>query len=139
MHTNTTTGIGRIASRPFWRSAAGTSTVQAAIVLPFLLILIFGVIQTVLYYNARNVAGAAAQAAVRYARAEQGSTGDGTAAARRILRAGGTQLAGAKVSVSRGATTSTATVTAHVASVVPFFVFPDVVAHAQGPVERATR
>ena len=118
----------------------GATALEIAILAPMLLMLVFGTIQAAVYYNARNVASTAAQSAVRYGGAEQGSAADGDAAARRLLREGaGTSLAGADVRVSRGAVTVTADITARVNSVVPFISFPPIHARAQGPVERVTR
>lgn len=116
------------------------SVIETAILIPVLLLIIFGIIQTALFYNARNVASTAAQAAVRYAAPQNATAGQGQSAALQLIHDGaGKSLVATSVKVSRGQDTVNVTVTGRVASLIPFVSFPPIHAQAQGPVERVTR
>lgn len=118
---------------------AGT-VIETAILIPVLLLLIFGIIQTALFYNARNVASTAAQAAVRFAAPQNASAGQGQSAALQLIHDGaGNSLVDTSVKVSRGQDTVSVDVTGRVQSLIPFVNLPMIHAKAQGPVERVTR
>ena len=70
-----------MARRMSWpgRSEAGAATTEFVIIVPALMLLIMLVIQFALYYDAANVATAAAQDSVRAARIENGSAAAGQA------------------------------------------------------------
>ncbi len=119
----------------------GSTSLQLVIVFPAVLALIFGGVQTALYFYARNVAIAAAQEGARAAGAQTGSAGAGTAAAADfIARAGGPDaLPASSVSGSRSATTATVTVRGRSLSLVPGYAGIDITQSASVPVERITR
>ncbi len=119
----------------------GSTSLQLVIVFPAVLALIFGGVQTALYFYARNVAIAAAQEGARAAGAQNGSTGAGTAAAADfIARAGGPDaLPASSVSGNRSGTTATVTVRGRSLSLVPGYAGIDITQSASVPVERITR
>lgn len=119
----------------------GSTALQLVIIFPAVLALIFGGMQTALYYYARNVAIAAAQEGARAAGAQNGSSGAGTtAAADFIARAGGADaLPGSSVSGNRYATTASVTVRGRSLSLVPGYAGIDITQSASVPVERITR
>lgn len=117
---------------------AGSYTIEAAILIMVLFALVFGTIQASLWYHARNVASSAAQVAVQAARSYDGSAGAGQSAGLDYLAGvGGVQ--GASVSVSRGATTTTATVRGRIAPLVPGMPLPTIRVHAEATTERLTQ
>ena len=119
----------------------GSTSLQLVIIFPAVLALIFGGVQTALYFYARNVAIAAAQEGARAAGAQTGSAGAGAAAAADfIIRAGGPDaLPASSVSGSRSATTATVTVRGRSLSLVPGYAGIDITQSASVPVERITR
>lgn len=122
--------------RAFWRdSEAGLNSIEAAILMPVVIALLFGIVQATIFFHARNVASAAAQVAVQAAAAYDGSAGAGQAAgATYLANVGGINNAG--VSVSRGAQTTTATVTGKTAPLVPGMPLPTIKVSAQAATER---
>lgn len=119
----------------------GSTSLQLVIVFPAVLALIFGGVQTALYYYARNVAIAAAQEGARAAGAQNGSAGAGAAAAADfITRAGGADaLPASSVAGSRSGTTATVTVRGRSLSLIPGYPGIDITQSASVPVERITR
>jgi Flp pilus assembly protein TadG len=99
----------------------GSASVELVIVFPVLLLIIFGAMQGALYYFANSAALASAQEGSRAAANENGSAGDGQAAAASFLAtAGGTgTLQEPQISATRGAATATVTVTGHSLSLLP--------------------
>jgi Flp pilus assembly protein TadG len=117
----------------------GSATVEAAIVFPVVLFLIFGIIQGALWFHARHVALGAAQEGARVVAAEDG--GDGEARAREFITnlTGGTLIR--NVIIRESATVQTATVTVHgqAPSLIPGIDGLPVTQTATAPVERFTR
>ncbi|MEA5457299.1 TadE family protein [Sinomonas sp. JGH33] len=114
----------------------GSVTLENVIVLPAVLLLLFGTFQAAFWMNARNVAGAAADAAYSAARAYQAPPGAGETAAGRVLASN--RLDAARVSVQRTGTTVTVTVTGSSGTIVAGWGGPAVSATRTGPVERVT-
>ena len=67
---------------------AGQSTVELALVLPVLLIMLLGAVQFALVHHAENVAATATAEGARLAAGEGGSLLDGAARTRSVLEAG---------------------------------------------------
>ncbi len=66
----------------------GSSTVELALVLPFLLVALIGAVQFALVHHAQNVAGTAVQEGARMAAAEDARLSDGAARTREVLTSG---------------------------------------------------
>ena len=117
----------------------GSASVEAAIVFPVVLFLIFGIIQGALWFHARHVALGAAQEGARLVAAEDG--GDGETRAREFITSltGGTLIR--NVIVREAATTQTATVTVNgqAPSLIPGVAGLPVSQTATASVERFTR
>jgi Flp pilus assembly protein TadG len=111
--------------------------VEAVILYPVVLLLIFAIIQGGIVFHARNVARSAANGAVLAAQTEDGSNATGVAEANaRLARAGDAALlAGANVQVDRGANQVNATVSGQALSIVPGLAGITVSATASGAVE----
>lgn len=115
----------------------GAAALQAAIVVPLVMTLIFTIVQAGLWYHARSVASSAAQVAVQASRAYDGSAANGQAAGMTyISQVGG--LDTPSVGVNRGAVTTTATVTGSTASLVPGLPIPSINVRAEAATERLT-
>ena len=112
----------------------GSSVVEMAILTPALLLLLFGIVQAGLFYNARNIATTAAQVGVGVARAENGSFGQGATATRSYLQQFDS-LASAQVGGGRTANNVTITVAVDAPSVLPGLSLPQINASASAPVE----
>lgn len=123
------------------RGDRGSTSLQLVIIFPAVLALIFGGVQTALYFYARNVAIAAAQEGARAAGAQNGTASGGAAAASDfITRAGGADaLPAARVSGSRSAGTATVTVRGRSLSLLPGYAGVNITQSASVPVERITR
>ncbi|WP_125775607.1 TadE/TadG family type IV pilus assembly protein [Antribacter gilvus] len=120
-------------------SEAGAASLQTVITYPIVLLLVFGMVQGVIYYHAQNTAQSVANGAVQAARVEGGSAEAGhREAAARIARAGDGVFASVQVAVDRGATQATATVSGLAPSIVPGLRGLRIVQTATGPVERFT-
>jgi len=87
----------------------GSATVEAAIVFPVVLLLIFGIIQGALWFHARHIALGAAQEGARVASAEDGGSGEDRAREFITNLTGGTLIR--HVIIHESATTQIATVT----------------------------
>ena len=112
----------------------GSSTIEIVILMPAVLLLLFGIVQAGLFYNARNTANTAAQVGVLIARAENGSFAQGATATRNYLKQFDS-LAGAQVGGGRTANTATITVAVDAPSVLPGLPLPQINASASAPVE----
>lgn len=124
------TGVGRLCDR-------GSATVELAIVMPLVMLLLMVVVQAGVYFHTQAVATTAAREAVDAARVANGTTAAGSATAKEFLDQSGQALENRHVEVARDGTIATATVSGGVASVlfgVPFRVSVTVSA----PLERAT-
>lgn len=115
----------------------GSVVIEAAILMMVVFALVFGTIQTTLWFHARNVASAAAQVAVQSARTYDGSAGAGQSAGVDYL-AGVGGIEGSTVSVSRGAQATTATVRGKISPLVPGVPLPTIRVQAEATTERLT-
>lgn len=132
-------------SRTSWRTRlaavarddSGMTTLEVAVLFPIVLILIFGIAQTALWYMARSAALAAAQEGVTAGRAYNAKPGDGTAAAHNFLNAQvGDILGGVQVGIPRSpAGTLRITVSGTSLSLIPGWKI-NVSQSAQGPLEK---
>ena len=117
------------------RRDAGYSVLEAAIVLPIVFFLIMLIVQWAIVWHARSVTEAAAQEGLRTADEYQGTAAAGKADTVTYLsQVAPHSLPNPQIRVTRTASTATVTVTAHVASVIPFGHFT-VTESASGPVE----
>ncbi|MEA2703144.1 MAG: hypothetical protein QOD63_1089 [Actinomycetota bacterium] len=115
----------------------GSSTLEFVILMPVLLLLLFGCVQGALWYHARNLALSAATEGLQAARTEQGTATAGERSATSFLtRAGG--LTGSTVAVDKTPVTVTVTVTGTAPSILPGLLDLSVSQTAVGPVERLT-
>ena len=107
------------------------------VLFPVLLLVIFGNIQTALHLHARDVAQAAAAEAVTAGTTTRGTTATAVAAARAYVdQAGDGILTNADVTVTRTASTVTATVTGHSLTVVPLLPTPLIRQTVSGTIEQ---
>lgn len=124
------------------RQDGGYSIVEAAIVLPVVVLLSMLVVQWALIWHGRHVAEGAAQTGLRAARGYQATAGAGEQAATGYLSSVAPNLLAApSVDVTRTATTATVRVRARVLAVIPGLSAVisggvDVEESATGPVER---
>ena len=89
----------------------GDASIQMAIVFPFVIALTIAVVQTAMWYHARDIALTAAREGVNAGRGYQSSPGEGAARAWSTLdRIGGDSLHGPGVSTD-GSTADTVTIT----------------------------
>ncbi len=102
------------------RRDQGSATLEVAILFVAVMALTFGAIQVGLWYSARNMCQAAAEAGTRAARVQNARAGAGTSAARTYLVdvAGGLVVA-PQITESRTATTVTLTCSGQAQNVVP--------------------
>ncbi len=122
------------------RDDRGSSTVEAVILFPVFLLLIFAAVQAGVFFYGRSAALAAAQQGLQAARVENGTTDAATGAAQRFLRSGGSGgalLDNVTISPNRSADTATVTVSGSVPSLIPGATFT-VTQSASGTVERLT-
>jgi len=127
-------------SRRHRRDERGSVTIQMVFLMPALFLLMFLGLQGALYYQAREVALAAAQEGAREAGSENGSRDSGVATASTFLQdAGGSDVMTlTSVSGSRTTTTATITVTGKSMSVIPGW-HVTISQSASVPVERLTQ
>ncbi|MCP2265172.1 TadE family protein [Promicromonospora thailandica] len=116
----------------------GATSIQTVLTYPIVLMLIFGMVQGVLWFHAQNTAQSVANGAVQAARVEGGTVDAGYAEATARLARGGDAFASVTVSVVRGQETATARVVGLAPSIVPGFRGFRVEQSATGPVERFT-
>ncbi|MFD4588276.1 TadE/TadG family type IV pilus assembly protein [Streptomyces sp. NPDC058434] len=84
-----------------WRADRGDTSIQMAIVFPFVLLATLAVVQASLWFYARQIALTAAREGLSAARTYQADPGDGAARAREVLgRTAGDSLQGASVSTA---------------------------------------
>lgn len=119
---------------PFWRSEAGMTTSQVAIVFPALLFWIMLIVQYGLWFHAKQVAEAAVAEAVDAAQTPSGTIESGEAAARSFLASSG-NLDNTVITVQRDLVLVTAEVRGDAPRLVPGFSW-SVTARSQAPVER---
>lgn len=99
------------------RLDAGITSIEAALVLPIVMMLVMLLIQGGMWYNAREFAAAAAHQGATVAAAKNGTSSAAAAAARDYLR--GSALQDAAVTVSMGTAVVTVAVTGQVPTLVP--------------------
>jgi len=98
----------------------GSTTVEMAVLFPILLVLLLTVVQAGMWWHARNLALAAAQAGVQVARTTTGTTDAAEEAARSYLdRAGGSATTDATVHASLTAEEAQVAVSATAPRVLP--------------------
>ena len=114
----------------------GSSPVSAVLIIPVFLSLVFGLVQVGMMYHAQNVAHAAAAAAYNAARLEDSSEASGHRAAADLLGRHGTSLSTSRVTVHRGATSVSVTVTGRAPTLVPLWSGPAIAQEVSGPTER---
>ena len=134
-HCRTPGSAGR---RATGRRQGGQATIQTAILLPLVLLLIIGCVQATLWFAGRQVAIAAASEGARVTAAEGGTTQTGQAAAVQFAGTTGRGfLLVPHVSVARTETTATVTVTGTTQSLVGGAGL-SIIQTATMPVERLT-
>ena len=117
----------------------GSASLEAAIILPLLVVLTLLVVQFVMVWHGRHLAQAAAQSAARTAAAYQGTAAAGRSAGSGYIAAVAPRLLPqASVDVDRGAAQVVASVHADVLTIVPFTTFT-VDEEATSPVEAFTQ
>ncbi|UFR07134.1 pilus assembly protein [Streptomyces sp. Go40/10] len=122
-----------------WRDDRGDTSIQMAIIFPFVLIATVAVIQASMWYYARQIALTAAREGLTAARAYQSSSADGAAQARNVLgRTAGDSLRGYSVAASSNGQRVRIQVTGTALSMIPGVPGLQVTQSASGPVERWT-
>ncbi|MFM9499724.1 TadE family protein [Streptomyces galilaeus] len=122
-----------------WRDDRGDTSIQMAIVYPFVLLATIAVVQASMWFYARQIALTAAREGLTAARAYQASPADGTARAHEVLeRAAGDSLRGYSVSVTSNGQRVQVQVSGSAMSMIPGVSGLQVSQSASGPVERWT-
>ncbi|MFF0142597.1 TadE family protein [Streptomyces sp. NPDC005227] len=122
-----------------WSEDRGDTSIQMAIVFPFVLLATIAVIQASMWYFARQIALTAAREGAAAARAYQAGPGDGAARARDVLaRTAGDSLAGYTVSAGSDGQRVRVLVSGTAMSMIPGVAGLQVRQSASGPVERFT-
>ncbi|WP_454395256.1 TadE/TadG family type IV pilus assembly protein [Streptomyces sp. JNUCC 63] len=122
-----------------WRGDRGDTSIQMAIIFPFVLLATVAVIQASMWYYARQIALTAAREGLTAARAYQSSPADGAAQARAVLgRTAGDSLRGYRVSASSDGQRVRIQVSGTALSMIPGLSGLKVTQSASGPVERWT-
>lgn len=122
-----------------WRDDRGDTSVQMAIIFPFVLLATVAVIQASMWYYARQVALTAAREGLTAARSYQSSPADGAAQARAVLgRTAGDSLSGYSVTAGSNGQRVRVQVTGTALSMIPGVSGLHVSQSASGPVERWT-
>ncbi|MGW3498304.1 TadE/TadG family type IV pilus assembly protein [Streptomyces sp. NPDC001020] len=122
-----------------WRDDRGDTSIQIAIIFPFVLLATVAVIQASMWYYARQIALTAAREGLTAARAYQSSPADGAAQARNVLgRTAGDSLSGYSVSAGSDGQRVRVQVSGTALSMIPGVPGLQVTQSASGPVERWT-
>ncbi|MFE4413230.1 TadE/TadG family type IV pilus assembly protein [Streptomyces sp. NPDC056821] len=122
-----------------WRDDRGDTSIQMAIIFPFVLLATVAVIQASMWYYARQIALTAAREGATAARAYQSSPADGAAQARSVLeRTAGDSLRGYSVSASSNGQRVRVQVSGTAMSMIPGVSGLRVTQSASGAVERWT-
>ncbi|MFE6554118.1 TadE family protein [Streptomyces sp. NPDC057746] len=120
-----------------WRDDRGDTSIQMAIVFPFVLLATVAVIQASMWYYARQIALTAAREGLTAARAYQSSPAAGASQARNVLeRTAGDSLRGYSVSVSSNGRRVRVQVSGTALSMIPGVPGLQVSQTASGPQER---
>ncbi|MFI6662879.1 TadE/TadG family type IV pilus assembly protein [Streptomyces sp. NPDC050523] len=122
-----------------WRDDRGDTSIQMAIVFPFVLLATLAVIQASLWYYARQIALTAAREGATAARAYQSTSADGAAQAQSVLgRTAGDSLRGYSVAASSNGQRVHVQVTGTALSMIPGVPGLHITQSASGTVERWT-
>lgn len=114
----------RLADDPHTRDR-GAVTAELLIATPLLFLLVLSVVQFALFGYAAHVAEAAAQQGLAASRVSGATADDGDTAAHALLgQIGSAVLTNDAVTTTRGATTTTVTVSGDAEPVLPFFSLP---------------
>lgn len=114
----------------------GTVSVELAIAVPVLLLMLLAIVQFAVWSHASHIAQSAASHGLATARVEGGSTGAGHQATAELLdQLGGGPLRDTAVTVHRDSATATVRVSGTAEAVIPFLTLP-VSAEATGVVEQ---
>ncbi len=130
----------RRSGRKPWRAGAddtGSVTLEAIVLLPLALLVLFFAFELALAYIGSSVAGAAAQRGAREAAAYEASNAEGAAVAEAWVADLGAGMDDVSVTVSRNADSVTVTVSADTLSIIPQWS-PSVTRSATMPLERVT-
>jgi len=110
------------AARPRLRGERGSVSLELAVVFPIVLLLVFTIVQTGIYYYARTLAMTAAQEGLREASALTGTPAQGTDKATSFLdRTADGWVTGRTVTADRTVSTSTVTVTGQASALLAAF------------------
>lgn len=121
------------------KSDRGTSAVELAFLAPGLLVLTMLIVQTAIWFHARQVAQAAAEQGARATRAYQGTESKGEQVTLQYFnKLDGSRVTQGTPSVSAriGATSATVTLRTKSVKVIPFFGSWPVEVTAGGPIEK---
>jgi len=122
-----------------WREDRGDTSIQMAIIFPFVLLATVAVIQVSMWYYARQIALTAAREGLTAARAYESSPADGAAQARDVLgRTAGDSLRGYSVVAGSNGQRVRVQVSGTAMSMIPGVSGLQVTQTASGPVERWT-
>ncbi|MFF3516992.1 TadE/TadG family type IV pilus assembly protein [Streptomyces sp. NPDC002573] len=122
-----------------WHDDRGETSIQMAIVFPFVLLATAAVIQASMWYYARQIALTAAREGVTAARTYQAGPADGAAQARSVLgRTAGDSLRGYSVVAGSDGQRVRVQVSGTALSMIPGVPGLEVTQSASGPVERWT-
>jgi Flp pilus assembly protein TadG len=127
---------GSLSRKPWRLVRDDRGSAELVVATPLLLLLVLGVIQFALYEHASGVAQISAAQALAATRVLGGTTASGRNEAESLLSSVGRGvLIDPAVSVSRGATTTTVTVTGSAEGIIPLLHLA-VSASSSGPIER---
>lgn len=120
-----------------WRDDRGDTSIQMAIIFPFVLLATVAVIQASMWYYARQIALTAAREGLTAARAYQSSPAEGAAQAQDVLgRTAGDSLRGYSVSASSDGQRVRVQVSGTALSMIPGVSGLQITQSASGPLER---
>jgi len=122
-----------------WRDDRGDTSIQMAIIFPFVLLATVAVIQASMWYYARQIALTAAREGLTAARAYQSSPAAGAARAQAVLgRTAGDSLRGYSVVASSDGQRVRVRVSGTALSMIPGVAGLQITQSASGPLERWT-
>ncbi|MFE1840698.1 TadE/TadG family type IV pilus assembly protein [Streptomyces sviceus] len=122
-----------------WRDDRGDTSIQMAIIFPFVLLATVAVIQASMWYYARQIALTAAREGLTAARAYEANPADGATRARDVLgRTAGDSLRGYSVFASSDGQRVRVQVSGTALSMIPGLSGLQITQSASGPVERWT-
>lgn len=122
-----------------WRDDRGDTSIQMAIIFPFVLLATVAVVQASMWFYARQIALTAAREGISAARAYQASPAEGAAQARDVLaRTAGDSLTDYSVSASSDGQRVRVEVSGSALSMIPGVSGLQITQSASGPVEQWT-